>query len=124
MDEDAVNPKRKKWFSTPIIALCRSKVLQNALREHSAILSTFIKLPFVMKAFVLSILSGRLTQVLLCSLLDKNSLGNFTKDAQMHALFRPMEDKEITKFFLALSDWCEFPDSQGSLKCLFMSLNL
>ena len=30
-------------------------VLQNAPREHSAILSTFIKLPFVFKAFVLSI---------------------------------------------------------------------
>ena len=33
--------------------------------EHSAILSTFIKLPFVIKIFVLSILSGRFTQVLL-----------------------------------------------------------
>ena len=32
--------------------------------EHSAILSTFIKLPFVIKIFVLSILSGRFTQVL------------------------------------------------------------
>ena len=34
-------------------------------REHSAILSTFIKLPFDIKIFVLSILSGRFTQVLL-----------------------------------------------------------
>ena len=32
-----------------------SKVLQNAPREHSAILSTFIKLPFVFNTFVLSI---------------------------------------------------------------------
>ena len=32
-----------------------SKVLQNAPREHSAMLSTFIKLPFVFKTFVLSI---------------------------------------------------------------------
>ena len=31
------------------------KILQNAPREHSAILLTFIKLPFVFKAFVLSI---------------------------------------------------------------------
>ena len=31
-----------------------SKVLQNA-REHSAILSTFIKLPFVIQIFVMSI---------------------------------------------------------------------
>ena len=34
-------------------------------REHSAILLTFIKLPFVLKIFVFSILSGRFTQVLL-----------------------------------------------------------
>ena len=33
--------------------------------EHSAILSTYIKLPFVIKSFVLSILSDRFTQVLL-----------------------------------------------------------
>ena len=33
--------------------------------EHSALLSTFIKLLFVIKIFVLSILSGRFTQVLL-----------------------------------------------------------
>ena len=33
--------------------------------EHIAILSTFIKLPFVIKTFLLSILSGRFTQVLL-----------------------------------------------------------
>ena len=32
-----------------------SKVLQNAPKEYSAILSTFIKLPFVFKTFVLSI---------------------------------------------------------------------
>ena len=48
-----------------IIAECRSKVLQNAQWEHSAILSIFIKLPFVIKIFVLSILSGFLRQVLL-----------------------------------------------------------
>ena len=33
---------------------CGSKVLQNAPREHSAILPIFIKLPFVVKTFVLS----------------------------------------------------------------------
>ena len=47
--------KTKNWFSRQIIAKCRSKVLQNAPREHSAILSTFIKLPIVSKTFVLSI---------------------------------------------------------------------
>ena len=39
--------KTKNWFSCPSIAICRSKVLQNAPREHSEILSTFIELPFV-----------------------------------------------------------------------------
>ena len=33
--------------------------------EYSAILSTFIKLPFVIRFFVLSFLSGRSTKVLL-----------------------------------------------------------
>ena len=49
--------KTENWFSRPIITLNRSKVLQNAPREHSAILLTFIK-------FCL-LLSGRFTQVLL-----------------------------------------------------------
>ena len=31
------------------------KVLQNSPREHSAILLTFIKLPYVLKTFVLSV---------------------------------------------------------------------
>ena len=40
--------------------------------EHSAIFSTFIKLPFVIKTFVMSIFNGRFTQVLLyCSLYIK-----------------------------------------------------
>ena len=52
--------KTKNWFSRPIIAKCRSKVLQNAPREHSAILLIFIKLPFVLKIFVLSIFEWRL----------------------------------------------------------------
>ena len=47
--------KTKNWLSRLIIAKCRSKVLQNAPKEHSAILSTFIKLPFAVKTFVLSI---------------------------------------------------------------------
>ena len=42
--------KTINWFSRPVIAYCRSKVLQNA-----AILPSFIKLPFVIKIFVLSI---------------------------------------------------------------------
>ena len=37
------------------LSLNAGQVLQNAPREHSAILSTFIKLPFVFKTFVLAI---------------------------------------------------------------------
>ena len=47
--------KTKNWFSRPIITQCKSKGLQNAPKEHSAILSIFIKLPFVFKTFVLPI---------------------------------------------------------------------
>ena len=36
-----------------------------SIAEHSAILSTFIKIPFVIMIFVLSFLSGRLRQALL-----------------------------------------------------------
>ena len=42
---------------------CKEDQITSA--QHSAILSTFIKLPFVIKIFVLSILSGRFTQILL-----------------------------------------------------------
>ena len=56
----------------------QDRVLLNAGRmyfrmlqgEHSAILSTFIKLPFALKTFVLSILSGRSRQVLLYLVLN------------------------------------------------------
>ena len=50
-DQLSLNAGQKYW-----------KILQG---EHSAILSTFIKLPIVIKIFVLSFLSGRFTQVLL-----------------------------------------------------------
>ena len=43
--------KNKNWFSRPITAFCRSKVLL----KHSAMILTFIKLQFVFKTFVLSI---------------------------------------------------------------------
>ena len=54
-------PLKKKTeigFQDELSLICRLKVLQNAPREHSAILSTFIKLPFVVKTFVLSILAA------------------------------------------------------------------
>ena len=53
-------------------------------REHSAILSTFIKLPVVIKNFCFCLfLSGRFTQVLLCAYDDfrKSRLGeNISND--------------------------------------------
>ena len=39
--------------------------------EHFAILLTFVKVPFVIKVFVLSILSGHFTQVLLYNILTE-----------------------------------------------------
>ena len=50
----------------PCGSQCSSKVLQNALREHSAILLTYIKRVLVFKTFFGgSSRSGRLRQVLL-----------------------------------------------------------
>ena len=46
-------------------------------REHSAILSTFIKLPFVIKIFIFSILSGRFTQVLLYNTIHYNTVHSY-----------------------------------------------
>ena len=56
--------KSKKWVVRPIIASCRSKVLQNAPRGHYVILLTFIKLPFVIKIFVVFIFKWPLKEVL------------------------------------------------------------
>ena len=48
------------------IAECSKGSLMKVQAEHSAILLTFIKLPFAIKIFVCLFLSGRFTQVLLC----------------------------------------------------------
>ena len=56
----ALKKKIKTCFSRPIIASCRSKVLQN-----SAMLSTFIKLPFVIKTGLCLFWFVRLRQLLL-----------------------------------------------------------
>ena len=56
----------KNWISRPIIILNAGQKYCRMLQgEHSAILLTFIKLPFVIKIFVLIILEWPLTQVLL-----------------------------------------------------------
>ena len=55
----------QNWFPRLIIAQCRSKVLQNAPKEHSAILSTFIRLPLSSRTLLCVFLSGRFGQILL-----------------------------------------------------------
>ena len=57
--------KTKNWFSILILLNAGQKYCRMLQGEHSAKLLTFIKLPFVIKIFVLSIFSGRFTQVLL-----------------------------------------------------------
>ena len=47
--------KTKTDFQDQLSLTAGQKVLQNAPKEHSAILSTFIKLPFVFKTLVLYI---------------------------------------------------------------------
>ena len=47
--------KDQKLFFKTDYCLMQVKVLQDAPREHSAIRSTFIKLPFNIKTFVFSI---------------------------------------------------------------------
>ena len=48
--------------------------MQNAPREHSAILSTFIRLPFVFKTFVLSIFEWPLKTGLMYRLKDETPI--------------------------------------------------
>ena len=55
----------KLVFKTNYRLMQVNSIAECSKGEHSAILSTFIKLPFVIKIFVLSNISGRLTQVLL-----------------------------------------------------------
>ena len=47
--------KTTKWFSRPITLNAGQKYCRMLQGEHSAILSSFIKQPFVIKIFVLSI---------------------------------------------------------------------
>ena len=57
--------KTKIGFQYQFLLNAGQKYCRMLPLEHSAILLTFIKLPFVNKNFVLSFLSGRLRQVLL-----------------------------------------------------------
>ena len=72
--------------------------------EHSAILLTVIKLPFVIKTFVLSFLSGPFTQVLLYpSTLNKTELINET--GMKHSGYNEQKNGIIAileRFFITL----------------------
>ena len=59
--------RSKICFQDQLLLNAGRKFCRMLQREHSAIaiLSTFIKLPFVIKIFALSNLSGRFTQILL-----------------------------------------------------------
>ena len=84
------------------------KSIQNTPREHSAILSTFIKLPFVFETCFLSFLSGCLRQVLLYQ----------TKVAQsLHLSFSPLYFPLFLKCF-SLLYFLGMVQEQSRLKCL------
>ena len=57
--------KRPKLVSDNYHLMQVESIAECSKGEHSAILSTFIMLPFVIKIFVFSFLSGRFTQILL-----------------------------------------------------------
>ena len=63
--------KTKNDFQGQLSLNAGQKYCRKLQVEHSAILSTFIKLPFVIKISVLSLLSGRFTQVLLYYYIQK-----------------------------------------------------
>ena len=81
----ALKIKTKHWFSRLIIAKCRPK------REHSAILSAFIKLPALFKTLVLSIFERPLKTgfTVICSLVRAFPARIFTVWEQLE-LPRPL----------------------------------
>ena len=66
--------------------------MQNAPREHSAILSTFIKVPFVFKIFVLSIFECCLIQVIL-----------YNKDSLLYCLHLLLHDSVVHITVIAIN---------------------
>ena len=63
--KNTVKTTTKIGFQDQLSLSAGEKYCRTLQGEHSAILLTFIELPIVIKIFVLSILSGRFTQVLL-----------------------------------------------------------
>ena len=98
--------KTENWFLRPIIAKCRSKYCRMLQGEHSAILLTCIKLPFVIKTFVLSIFEWsvytRFTVLKSCERFKYPScdvLANSADPIRIH------HECEIEKSVLRITDW-------------------
>ena len=96
----------KNRFSIPIMAYCRSKVLQNA-----AILSTFIKLPFVFKIFVLTIFEWPLKTGLteyICPNKPKylGLIVNFSYHQFKHLFWVLKRTVSMRRFFLSTHNIC------------------
>ena len=63
--------KTENWFSKTIYRLMQVKSIAECSKgEHSAMLSTFTTLPFVIKIFVLSIFKWPFTQVLMYTCIE------------------------------------------------------
>ena len=65
LSKTATPKKTKNVFQDKLSLNAGQKYRRMSQREHSAILLTFIKLPFFIKIFVCLLLSGPLRQVLL-----------------------------------------------------------
>ena len=64
----SLSQRQKIGFQDQLSLNAGQKYCRMPQGEHSAILSTFINLPNAIKTIVLSVLSGRFTQVLLLGL--------------------------------------------------------
>ena len=92
--------------------------------EHSAILSTFIKLPFVIKFFFCLFLSGRLRQVLLyVRILHLMQLGATVKHVSpntqyinRHTMYTVLIDIHAIQLQYLLADVLEFQTIVASQK--------
>ena len=91
---------------------CRSKVLQNAPRGHSSILSTFIKLPYSIKTFALSILKWPLKTGFT---VVKLSINETAQDGMVHYTIY------VTEYFIP-ANWARFIELSTSIKYTFCLL--
>ena len=115
-----LSKRQKIGFQGQLLLNAGQKYCRMLQGEHSAILSTFIKLPFVIKTFVLSILSICFTQVLLylspktpfkCHA-DVSSLARVGYIFHLHPCLKSASSKSLSE--------SEFGHACLSLPCLTM----